>query len=337
MSTQAQTYPTLLDVARRKDPNGKVAVVVEILSRTNEILADMPFFECNDGTGHKTTIRSGIPDATWRMFYQGVQPTKTSTVQVQDACAEQMAYSEVDKSLADLETDKNEFLMSEATGILAGMGENHANAFIYGNAQKNPEQFNGLAPRFNQLSTDITKAGYNIINGGGTGATNTSLWFVGWGKNSVHGIFPRGSKAGIQQINEGEQTHVNTDGSMYPVYRSRYTWNGGLCVRDWRYVVRIANIDVSKLEGGDAANLVTLMTKAYHRIRKFRNSARWAIYANQSVATALDLQVQDRVKAQLSYRDFDGQELLAYRGIPIRTVEAILDTEAAVTANAPAA
>ena len=58
--------PTLLDVATRTDKDGKISTIVELLSETNEIIDDATWLECNDGTSHKTTIRSGLPSGTDR-------------------------------------------------------------------------------------------------------------------------------------------------------------------------------------------------------------------------------------------------------------------------------
>ena len=79
MSTLTATNPTLLDVAKRVDPNGSVADIVEILNETNEILQDMTVLEANDGTGHKTTIRTGLPSSAWRKLNYGVPASKSTT------------------------------------------------------------------------------------------------------------------------------------------------------------------------------------------------------------------------------------------------------------------
>ena len=76
MATLAVTNPTLLDVTKALDPDGSIAAVAEILNETNEVLQDMTMIEGNLATGHRTTVRTGLPAPTWRKLYQGVQPTK---------------------------------------------------------------------------------------------------------------------------------------------------------------------------------------------------------------------------------------------------------------------
>ena len=73
--------PTLADVIKRTEPGvnggpGKIATIVEMLTETNEILQDMTYVEGNLPTGHKSTIRTGLPSAAWRMLNYGVQPSK---------------------------------------------------------------------------------------------------------------------------------------------------------------------------------------------------------------------------------------------------------------------
>ena len=71
MSALAASHPTLLDLAKRLDPDGKIDVIAEILTQENPILEDMNFVEGNLPTGHRTTIRTGLPTPTWRKLLVG--------------------------------------------------------------------------------------------------------------------------------------------------------------------------------------------------------------------------------------------------------------------------
>ena len=66
MATLTSTNPTLLDLARRQDPDGSIAAIAEVLDETNEMLPEMTWVEGNLTTGHRATIRTGIPLPTWR-------------------------------------------------------------------------------------------------------------------------------------------------------------------------------------------------------------------------------------------------------------------------------
>ena len=49
-------------------------------------LLDMDWQEGNLPTGHRTTIRTGLPESAWRLLNYGVQPSKSVTAQVTDTC-----------------------------------------------------------------------------------------------------------------------------------------------------------------------------------------------------------------------------------------------------------
>ena len=277
MAVKGLTALTLADWGKRVALNGKVDKIIELLGQTNPILQDMPFVEGNLPTGHRTTIRSGLPSATWRLLNYGVQPSKSTTVQVTDSVGMLETYAEVDKSLADLNGNTAEFRLSEDRAFIEAMNQQMAQTLFYGDSSVNPQQFMGLSSRYSSLSAGNAQ---NIIDAGGTGTDNTSIWLVVWGENTVHGIFPKGQKAGIQMEDKGQVTLEDANGGKYEGYRTHYKWDNGLALRDWRYVVRIANIDVSNLsEPSSAANIAKLMVKALHRIPN-RGMGRPVFYMN---------------------------------------------------------
>lgn len=328
MAIKGVGNPTLSDVAKRLDPNGKIAAIVELLSEMNEVLEDVTFIEGNLPTGHRTTVRSGLPSVTWRQLNYGVQPSKSRTVQVTDSNGMLEAYSEVDKELAMLNGNSAEFRLSEDRPFLESMNQEMATTIFYGNTATEPEKFMGLAPRYSDMNAENAD---NIVDGGGTGSDNTSLWFVVWGANTCHMFYPKGTEAGLKQDDLGETTKTLSDGSMLQVLRSHYQWKAGLTLRDWRYVVRIANIDVSALadagESGYAgANLINLMIKAYNKLHSL-SMGRPVIYCNRTVKTALDLLATNKANVQLSIGDYAGQPTTMFWGIPIRRVDALLNTE----------
>ena len=338
--------PTLLDFARREDCDGSISVIIELLAQANEILQDMTFVEGNLPTGHKTTIRTGLPSATWRLLNYGVQPSKSTTKQVTDTCGMLESFSEVDKALADLNGNTAAFRLSEDMAFLESMNQTMASTLFYGNTAVDPEKFVGFAPRFNTPDATITNgspatSGYNILDAGGTGSVNTSIWLVIWGPNTCHGIFPKGSKAGITMKDLGEQVLYddNTPPGKYMGYRTHYKWDMGLTVRNWRYVVRIANIDTTALQSGvGAADLVKLLVKATER-PLYQGLGRPVFYGNQLVRTALRLQMLEKTNLHLSYSELEagGKKVLQFDSIPFRRVDQLLNTESAVTGTFAAA
>lgn len=333
MSTLAATHPTLLDLSKRLDPNGKIDTIVEMLTQTNEILEDMVWVEGNLPTGHRTTVRSGLPTPTWRKLYGGVQPSKSRTVQVTDACGMLEAYAEVDKALADLNGNTAAFRLSEDRAFIEGMNQEFAQTLFLGNEATEPEAFTGFGPRFNSQSAEN---GGNILTSAATpdGTDNTSIWLVVWGPNTVHGIYPKGSTAGLQMSDKGQVTIEDANGSnggRMEAYRTHYRWDCGLTVRDWRYVVRI-NFDLEDVvsTGATGPVLDKLMRQAIRRIPSL-GMGRPAFYANRDALDAIDDQAAN--KGTLAFKtieDAQGKLVNRFLNIPIRRCDAITSTESGI-------
>jgi len=333
MTALSVTNPTLLDLAKATDPDGRIAAIVEILNETNEVLADMSWMEGNLPTGHRTTIRSGIPAPTWRRMYQGVQPNKSTTVQVTDNTGMLEAYAEVDKALADLNGNTAAFRLLEDRAHIEGMNQEIASTLFYGNEGTEPEAFTGLAPRFN----DTTAAnGDNIVLGGSaSGQTdNASIWLVVWGPQTCHGIVPKGSSAGLQMKDMGEVTIEDVDGlgGRMQAYRTHYRWDAGLTVRDWRYIVRIPNIDKSLLtaDATAGADLPDLMFQAMELVPNM-SGGRPVFYMSRNTRTFLRRQLSNKVSGStLTIDQVGGVPVMSFQGVPIRRVDALSADEARV-------
>src|ERR1700686_320832 len=244
MATIGSTALTYADWAKRLDDNYRVAMIIELLSQTNEILDDMMVVEGNLPTGHKTTVRTGLPQATWRLLNQGVPNAKSTTAQIVDTCGNLETYAVIDKDIADLNGNTAEFRLSEVRAFLEGMSQQVASTLIYGNQGVNPERFTGLAPRYSTVNTSNSQTANNVLDAGGTASTNTSLWIVVWGSDTWHATFPKGKITGLQPRDMGEWPVTDSSSNTYQAYREHFKWEIGFCQRDWRYMSRIANVDV---------------------------------------------------------------------------------------------
>lgn len=329
MTALAANNPTLLDVAKRLDPDGKIASIVEILNATNPVLDDMSFVEGNLPTGHRTTVRSGLPAPTWRKLYGGVQPTKSTTVQVTDSAGMLEAYAEVDKALADLNGNTAAFRLSEDAAHIEGMGQEMASTLFYGNEGSEPEAFTGLAPRYNSLSAEN---GDNIIDTGGNDTDLTSIWLCVWGNQTGHGIYPKGSLGGLQMTDKGQVTVENVDGNggRMEAYRTHYRWDCGVSIRDWRYFVRIANIDVSGLNTlANTKDIISWMIQASERIPEL-GKGNAAFYMNRRLREKLRLGILEKVSTNLTFETVAGERVMTFDDIPVRRTDALINTESRV-------
>ena len=337
MATLAATSLTLVDWAKRFGTDSKASAIIEILSQTNEILTDMTFKEGNLPTGERATIRTGLPDVFYRLMNQGVPKSKSTTAQIVENAATLEARSELDVDIANLEANVNEFRLSESMAFLEAMNQRMASTLFFGTAS-NPEEFVGFSPRYNDLSATNAQ---NILDAGGTGSDNSSVWLVAWGDRTVHGVFPKGSKAGMDHEDLGIQDAFDSNNDRFRAYMDRYVWKNGLVVKDWRYTVRIANIDISELvaQSGSQATtaataLIKLLSRSIDRLPSTAN-VKMSFYANRTVVSLLRVAALDKsqnaVMVEESLNQF-GQTIFTTRfnGIPIRIVDALTETEARV-------
>jgi hypothetical protein len=332
MATLTATNPTLLDVLQAVDGNGDVLPVGEMLNQTNEMLDDMTMLEANQITGHTSVIRTGIPEPTFRKLYGGIQPSKTTRAQITDTVGMLENLSEVDADLADMAASAQSFMLSEARGIVEGFNQKTSRYIFSGNEATEPEAFTGFGPRFNSTSAEN---GENIILGGGSGSDNTSVWLVVWSPETTFGFYPKGSKAGLRRQFMGRVFSENIDGSNGKgfVYREHFKWDLGLCVKNWQYIVRVANIDRSDLtkNAASGADLIDLMTQALD-IPPSLNIGRAAFYCNRSIKSFLRRQLVNKVaNSTLSIETVAGKRVLMFGEVPVRRCDQILNTEATIS------
>ena len=249
MATLGTTALTLADWAARTDPDGRTSIIVDLLSQANEVLDDMLWLEGNLETGHKSTVRTGLPQGTWRAMNTGIVSTKSTTGQITVTCGNLEAYSTLDKDICDINGNTAEFRLSEDRAFFEGLSQQMAGQLFYGYSQTAPAQFTGMSPYYATATTANSQTAANVLDMGGTGSTNTSLWLIGFSSDTTHGIFPKGKKAGLMHKDLGEMTVFDASNNPYQGYRSHFKWEAGIIPRDWRFNVRAANIDVTTLIG----------------------------------------------------------------------------------------
>jgi hypothetical protein len=339
---------TLIDWAKRVDPDGSSPVIANLLSQTNAIVQDMTYVQGNLPTGHRVTIATGLPTVYYRALNQGIPTSKAATAQVDEGCSILEARSEVDIDLAMLNGNTAEFRMSEARLFIEGMNQAMATGVFYGNPATDPKQFLGLAPRYSSLSAGNSQ---NIINAQAESPTanvQTSVWLICWSDQTVFGIYPKGSKAGLLQEDLGRQTSFDAGGTglRMEVLAERFQWKTGLVVKDWRYAVRICNIEVggavSAIENLSGRYATTVVTNIIHRmaqaIARIPNTAmgKCVFYMNRTVFTALMRTAMEKGAAsgltiqQAATQFGTPSAMLSFLGVPIRQCDAIVNTEAVV-------
>ena len=265
MATINAKYPTIADWASRTDPDGNIDFIVELMKENRPVMEDALILEGNLPTGHQGTVRTGLPTPMWRRMYQGVPATKSQTERVVDAAGMLEDWATLDESVAELNGNSAAFRMSEDEAHLQGIAKEYESTFWYGNTDTAPETFMGMAPRFSSLSAP---SGRNIVDAGGTGSDNCSVWFVTYGPRICHGFFPKASKFGGLRVRDlGLKRLFDANGDKYMGYETHFKFDTGLHVPNWKMQARIANIDASILAAGTLdSQLSEFMIKGYNSL-----------------------------------------------------------------------
>jgi len=342
--------PNLVDWANMSNPDGTIAEIAWLLAQSNEVIKDMIFQEANMPLAHKVTVNVGLPQGTWRNNNQGVSSSKPVNAQYQFSIGELVSYSMVDKSEAVLNGEVGKFRWNQDQAHIEGMSQQIASALMYSNEATNSAQFTGFSPYYNTINTASAQSATNVIDGGGTGSSNSSLWLLGWGDNTLFSIFPKGSQAGLVYEDKGDTTPLyDSNGNRYEGYTSYFCWKIGLAIKNWQYAVRMANLDTTTagLGGTTPPDLFVLMSQAVTKLPTLTRRAsgitetdapsdpspgiRPGFYCNRTVRTYLDIQAIRDKNVLLSSKDYAGDPVMQFRDIPIRIVDALTNAEVALT------
>ncbi len=337
---------TYAEWALRHDPTGKISQLVDMLAQSNQILNDMLTVECQSGNAFEYTQVTKLPSPIRRAYNQGVPASLAGVAKLISTCKEYSDWSIFDKSLAELGGNLAELRMQEDNLHMEGFAQTIASDLFYSNGSSDPTAFTGLSNIYNTVTAATSPIAQNVIDCLGTGSDNASMWLICWHPKRIHTIFPKGTQAGLQHRDMGLLPRVDANGNEYLAYRTYLEWKIGLAIHDWRFAVRACNIDVSDLTGSSAANLINTLVRMCNRVpvmpagvtnNQSMDSTvdqivpgRAAIYVNRTIGTYLDLQAMNKTNVLLQMTQWNGQSVTTFRGIPIRTVDALLNSETRV-------
>lgn len=329
---------TMAEVAKNKDLN--IGDVAEVLVQHNAALNDIPYMEMNEGNIHKESIRSGLPAVYYRKANEAMPASKTGTEERSFSAAHFASKSQMEEKVAQRGgADRVAFnRWNQAQGHLQAMAQEHASLLIYGSPETGNRKTPGFFDAYSALTGDETST--QMINAGGSGASDmTSILLAHWGPNSIFGVYPAGSQAGLKRMDRNAQNggglvsisalDSNGDAGTIWGYEEEFNIDHGLVIKDYRQAARICNIDTGNLlAGSSAADLLDCMIRASYKIDNPSNgNGVW--YVNRTVEAYLHLQALNKVGAGggLTYQNYQGSQVLMFLGRPIRRMDAILNTE----------
>jgi hypothetical protein len=241
-------------------------------------------------------------------------------------------WSEIDERLYEL-NGGDAFRMSEDEIKQEGIAQQFANALFYESTSSNPERIHGLAPRY-PATTGFVNSAY-VLAGTNAGSDARSIWMVCWGKKKVYGIYPKGTKAGLEMIDLGKQRVLDSNSQPYVALSTQHVWRCGLAIEDYRYAVR-AQWDPDDADMADAERgLLLLLARMHTTIYRARGAV---IYMDRITAAKLNAQLISNDQGPLRYMAGEGGQLMTgvdtgvatWNGFKIRIVDALV-AETAIT------
>lgn len=157
-------------------------------------------------------------------------------------------------------------------------------------------RFHGLRDHYNTRGRTQAQSAANVIDGGDRSDLLGSIYLVSWHPNAIALATPS----------------VAPDGQPANPWRP---YKAALCIRDWRYGVRIANLDMARI-AQDPDNIVALARTAVDRIPWLPKDHKAAFYLPSAVKAAWDQHY--------------GRDDVTLCNLPIRGVNALNFTEEVV-------
>ena len=351
MSTAVSSLPysTLTDILSNyssADAAARFVLPKRVLDRMTPLVKMLPLKASNNILSNIATRTDSLPVASTRRFNEGIQATASKNIPINDPIALFEDYSEVDKDLWEIQNDPNAWRADQDMNHIEGLFQLMESMLLYGSLAVNPGAFNGLSTRFNNLTSlpngDATWKP-NVWNGGASTGSTTSAWMIEFGDDSVYGIYPPNTPAGLSVRDLGEVTKELASGTtavgmnyLYQVLRTMLRWYLGIQIADERAVQRIANINPTALSSNNFDENVFIEAKNW--LPRAGEAPGTVILVNRDLKTQIDIRaVSQKINTYFTppsngSMDVFGKAVTRFQNIPIYTAEKILSTESVVTA-----
>jgi hypothetical protein len=339
MAIKGNTGITYRDLYKRLKGDGTWdSDIVELLIQENPILDDMVIVEANDGSSDKTSIRTGIPSATWVAYYEGVQASKGSSKQVRDTSGMIETKVEMDERLYNDSPNAKEAWMDEVSVHAEAMNNGQADAMFYGRIATEPRKFNGLINFYNAYapatSVDDKLSSHFVFNAKSASQASTallrSIWLIGWSPKSIRCFYPKGSRGGMTRTEKIKVEMTDAAGGTFPGLRQYLRWHLGLTVRDFRYGGRLANIQLDEmLDTSSVPDYVELIRKMNARVKDI--GVNQAYYMDRTTWENVETLMHRKTMGNaVSVKELQERTTMTLFGRPVRICDALASNETEV-------
>lgn len=341
-------YSTFTDIVNNyssTDAGAKFVLPARVLDRMTPLIKMLPMKASNNIMSNIAVRTDSLPVASTRLWNQGIQPTSSKNTPLNDPIMMFEDYSEVDKDLWEIQNSPNEWRSDQDLNHIQALFQLMESTLFYGSIATNAGQFNGLATRFNNLESypnGDQSWQPNVWNGGLASGNATSAWIIEFSPDSLYGIYPPNTPAGLSVRDLGEvtkETSASTGAGpslnyLYQVLRTMLRWYMGIQIADERSVQRIANINPTALASSNFDENIFIEAKNW--LPNAGEGPGTVILVNRALKTQIDIRaVSQKINAYTNFNsnetDVFGRSVTKFQNIPIYVAEKILSTEAVVS------
>ena len=338
-------YSTFMDIISNyssTDAGAQFVMPKRVLDRMTPLVRMLPLKASNNILSNIATRTDSLPVASTRRWNEGIKATTAKNTPLNDPIALFEDYSEVDKDLWEIQNNPNAWRADQDMNHIEALFQLMESTLFYGNLTSNPGAFNGLATRFNNLESypnGDTSWQPNVWNGGQASGNCTSAWMIEFGDDTVYGIYPPNSPAGLNVRDLGEVTKELASGTgavgqnyMYQGLRTMLRWYLGIQIGDERCVQRICNINPVGFSG-PAGFDENIFIEAKNWLPRAGEAPGTIILVNRALKSQIDIRaVSQKINTYFTppsdnSMDVFGKAVTKFQNIPIYVAEKILSTE----------
>ena len=332
MATVGTNHVTLADMAAQTNPDGSLASkIISRVARKNDLLSILPFTKGNRSDGDQITQLTSMPTIGYIKINKAPTFSKAGHTQITNTVGIIKTLNKIDPELAARYPNPEQYRVNKDVAFTEAIRQQVASDIVYSNKATTPEKFDGMAVRYGTVNTVRNNPGYYMINGGGSGSDNLSIWVAKVGPEGLHGIVGKEGQPGLTTKDKGTQWLGDADGNEMEWMVTEFRWELGVQVANPGAVVRICNIDKSALvTESSAADLSKLIYKAQELLEDVPGQA--VILMNKTARAHLAIQASTETTLGLHDKMATFPERVpSINGMPVLLMDTLTNAEATIS------
>jgi hypothetical protein len=313
------TSYTLAEVLKSYDPEGKLHHIIDVFSSKRPILEEGYWVNANNDNSHEMLRLSKKPSGAFTRINQGYDREGVATVPVTEPLAMIGSLFELDKRLADKQSNPGAWRAQRAKLHVQGMIENWNKKFWNGNMATDVKEVNGLLTRYTPVSAAAKTA--NMIDctafKGASGQEYYPVVIVSWGEDGVQLINPKDGKKTFWEDDRGLVDLMDSDNKPFPGFRSYFNFQYGIGVGDERRIQRLFNVDANNILIKNTVPASWFEDVLIEAINKMPSTENCAIYCGRQVMTGVMQRLNSKSNVYFTPENVWGRTMPTLWGIPI--------------------